>query len=514
MPDQIEHIVVLMMENRSFDHMLGSLKSINPAIDGVDPANPSYNEDLNGAKVYQHDFAKAIIHLDPKHELPNVFRQVDYLKAKDNRRFVKDYLHEYSVMGADAKDIMGYYRLGFLPALQKLAQQFTVCDRWFSSVPGPTWPNRFYIHSGSSNGYFCMPSTETPFSHWHRYSQKTIFNALADSGKTWRVYYHDIPQSCVLWRQTPQWFTRNYRKIDALLEQDIFSDPDDFPNYVFIEPRYGYGLNEGLDYYLRRLPLAGHNFLKEIDEHRQPNDDHPPHNVLAGQSLIWSIYRAIRSNESLWNSTLFIVLYDEHGGFFDHVNLAYNSMPGEKGREILKKQLPPETSPRSYTFDFKTPGVRVPAVLISPWVRSGHISHQSFDHASLLKYMTDKWNLEVLSERIRSANSISECLVQEDNPNRVPFEDIGVPEQELSLDRIQERDVRLTDLQRVLIRETELLQQALIEMNLLEEEPDDRRASKQELAAISDLTAWFVAVDRMDTIVNRLSINMEEGLNT
>jgi len=174
MPDHIEHVVVLMMENRSFDHMLGSLKTVNHAIDGVDPARPSYNKDLNGKYIYQQPFDKAVIYLDPKHELPNVFRQVDYSKNKDNHGFVEDYLNEYPGIGADANDIMGYYKLGFLPALHRLAQQFTVCDQWSASVPGPTWPNRFYMHSGSSNGYFCMPSTEAPFKHWHRYPQRTI----------------------------------------------------------------------------------------------------------------------------------------------------------------------------------------------------------------------------------------------------------------------------------------------------------------------------------------------------
>ena len=344
-------------------------------------------------------------------------------------------------------------------------------------------------------------------------STKNHFDALAARDKTWRVYYHDIPQSCVLWRQSPQRFTRNYRTVDAFLGQDVFSDPNDFPNYVFIEPRYGYGLREGLDHYLWRLPLVGHNFLTELDENQQPNDDHPPHNILMGQSLIWSIYRAIRSNDDLWRSTLFVVLYDEHGGFFDHVNLAYDSMAGEVGREILVKQLPPATVPENYTFNFKTPGVRVPAVLVSPWVRSGHVSHQHFDHVSVLKYMTDKWDLQVLRERVHNANSISECITQGVVPNEVPFEDIEVPDQRFAPDSIQEADVRLTDLQRVLIRETEQLEQSLIEAELIEREPEDRRTSKQELAAVSDLTAWSVAVDRIDMILNRLNTNMEEGLN-
>src|SRR5262249_48321692 len=137
----------------------------------------------------------------------------------------------------------------------------------------------------------------------------------------------------------------------------------DFPDFVFIEPKY-FGADE--------------------------NDDHPPHNIMKGEKLIADIYNALRSNPDLWNSTLFVVYFDEHGGFYDHV--------------VPPAAVAPDDHQCEYTFDQL--GVRVPALLISPWVSRG-VEHTQFDHTSLLKYLTDKWNLGPLGRRTAAASSIA-----------------------------------------------------------------------------------------------------------
>lgn len=155
--DPIEHVVVLMLENHSFDQMLGSLTAIYNDLDGVDPKNPRQNPDFPDAtkNIIQSETRLTSISLDPAHEFVNVNHQL----ANDNGGFVRDYAQAHPNCTDQEKiQIMGYYPLGFLPVLHTLAQHFLVCDRWFSSMPGPTWPNRFFVHSGTCKGHVKMPS--------------------------------------------------------------------------------------------------------------------------------------------------------------------------------------------------------------------------------------------------------------------------------------------------------------------------------------------------------------------
>ena len=131
--DPIKHVVVLMLENHSFDQMLGGLKAIIPEIDGVDPAAPGQNIDTDGTVYLQAQTTPVTIIDDPKHDLDNVLYQLE----GGNANFVRDYSETYPGTAAeDRRQIMGYYPPGSLGPLHELAQQFTVCDRWFSSVPG------------------------------------------------------------------------------------------------------------------------------------------------------------------------------------------------------------------------------------------------------------------------------------------------------------------------------------------------------------------------------------------
>jgi phospholipase C len=156
--------------------------------------------------------------------------------------------------------------------------------------------------------------------------------------------------------------------------EDVKGPVDDFPEYCLIEPTY---------------------FLTNS------NDDHPPHSTMHAQCLTADVYNALRTSK-LWDSLLFVVMYDEHGGFFDHVE-------------------PPPTDADKFTAEYKFDrlGVRVPAMLVSPWVKRG-VLHMQFDHTSLLKYLTDKWELGPLSRRVAKANSIAEAIQSTSDPNRLP----------------------------------------------------------------------------------------------
>jgi phospholipase C len=201
-----------------------------------------------------------------------------------------------------------------------------------------------------------------------RQHQTTLFDRLNEAGKSWKVYFYDFPSSLILTHQRRPGNLSKYHKMDRFFQDVAHLTEAEFPEFSLIEPKYS-----GQD----------------------QNDDHPPHNIMKGEKLIADVYDAIRSNEDLWLSTLLVILFDEHGGFYDHV-----SPP---------PAVPPDEHHEEYRFDRL--GVRVPAVLVSPWVGK-RVESTQFDHTSLLKYLVDKWSLGSLGERTAGANSIGVALTE------------------------------------------------------------------------------------------------------
>jgi phospholipase C len=366
----ISHVVVLMMENHAFDRMLGWTRQRWPGIEGVDPDHPLSNPDdpPSNPPIPQAETRSRHIGNDPGHDLANVERQL----ANGNQGFVQDFAH-YAVSPppdhAERQEIMGWYPYGFLPALHFLAYNFVVCDHWFASVPGPTWPNRLFAHSGTSLGHVDMPEgIFTP--GLHLYNQRTLYDELDDAGVDWRIYYGDVAQSVLLEHQLGK--LGHYRRFDRWAA-DV--QAGDLPPYVFIEPAY-FGAEQ--------------------------NDQHPPQDVLRGDALIASVFNALLGNQAVFERTLLIVLYDEHGGFFDHV-------------------VPPATVPpdaHTDRFGFDRLGVRVPAVLVSPWLAPGFIP-TIFDHTSLLRMAARLWpGVHPLGARAEQANEPLAALQWLDAPRR------------------------------------------------------------------------------------------------
>lgn len=375
--DPIRHVVLLMMENHSFDQMLGCLEDDYPDLEGIDVNSPSprFNLDLEGNKVFQAPTDVQQVALDPKHECRFVLKQIE----NGNSGFVTDF--QKNVKGNKPTDralVMAYYLSGRLPALHGLGRDFTICDHWFSSLPGPTWPNRFFALSGTSSGRVLMPEGWQHPRPWEMFDQNqfTIFDRLNEAGRPWRIYYYDFPSSLLLNRQRLPENLKGYTPINRFF-RDV-RDEATFPAFVFIEPKY-FGVDQ--------------------------NDDHPPHNIFKAEKLIADVYNAIRSSPDLWKSTLLVVVYDEHGGFYDHV--------------VPPSAKPPDEHKEEWSFDRL--GVRVPALLISPWVGNRPEKTQ-FDHTSLLKYLVDKWSLGDLGERTATANSIAVALNQATaREDTVPF---------------------------------------------------------------------------------------------
>ena len=349
--DNLKHIVVLMMENRSFDHMLGSLTAVNPQIDGITAALS--NPDTTGAVVQPQPLAEFQGQLDPDpdHHFPAVDLQIfggntGAGRAANMQGFVKSYFNQQQDVGHSQK-IMYYFAQNQLPVLTTLALEFAVFNRWFASIPGPTICNRAFAHYGTSFGRVDMDLlyVNEPF--------QSIYSRLinANPKHTAKLYYYDTTSSTMeitnLLQNQPELFG-SY--------QQFLSDcsSGNLPDYSFVEPNYS---DHDSD--------AGEEVA---------SDQHPDHNIQAGELFIASVYNAIKSSP-LWPNTALLVVYDEHGGIYDHV-------------------VPPACTPDQFTasandtgtgmpFAFDRLGVRVPAILISPWIPKGTVVNRVFDHASI-----------------------------------------------------------------------------------------------------------------------------------
>ncbi|MGB7152391.1 MAG: alkaline phosphatase family protein [Terriglobales bacterium] len=351
--DNLRHIVVLMMENRSFDHMLGSLTAIDPRIDGV-TAQLS-NPDTTGASVNPQPLAQFQGQLDPDpdHHFPAVDLQIFGGDTSDGRQpnmqgFIKSYFNQQEDV-AHSQKIMYYFAQSQLPVLTTLALEFAVFNRWFASIPGPTICNRAFAHYGTSFGRVDMNilCVNEPF--------KDVYSRLinANPKHTAKLYYYDATSSTMevanLLQNEPQLFGTYDQFLDDCSSGNL-------PEYSFIEPNY--------------------NDHDTDTGEAVASDQHPDHNIQAGELFIASVYNAIKQNANLWQSTALLVVYDEHGGIYDHV-------------------VPPACTPDQFTasandtgtgqpFAFDRLGVRVPAILISPWIPKGTVvDGRVFDHASI-----------------------------------------------------------------------------------------------------------------------------------
>jgi phospholipase C len=340
--DKLQHIVVLMMENRSFDHMLGSLTAVDQRIDGI--TEGLSNPDTTGASVKPQPLAEFQGQLDPDpdHHFPAVDIQIfggdtSPTRVANMQGFVKSYFNQQQDVKHSQK-IMYYFAQNQLPVLTTLALEFAVFNKWFASIPGPTICNRAFAHYGTSFGKVDMNLlyVNEPF--------KSIYDRLinANPKHTAKLYYYDTTSSTMeitnLLQHQPELFGTYQQFLDDCGKGNL-------QDYSFIEPNY-----------------SDHDTESGAEV---ASDQHPDHNIQAGELFIASVYNAIKQNANLWQSTALLVVYDEHGGIYDHVpppaNDTWTGMP----------------------FAFDRLGVRVPAILISPWIPKGTVVDRVFDHASI-----------------------------------------------------------------------------------------------------------------------------------
>jgi len=351
--NKLQHIVVLMMENRSFDHMLGSL----PAIGGLDDAGAYTNPDATNNQVKPQPLAafQAQLQPDPDHHFPAVDLQLygkgsnpnDPNRQPTNQGFVLSYYNQQQNV-SHSQMIMYYFPKEKLPVLTTLAQEFAVYNRWFASIPGPTICNRAFAHYGTSFGRVDLNPIYPPE------TIKSVYTRLisASPKHTAKVYYYDTTSSTMevanLLQNQPELFGTYGQFLDDCAKGSL-------PEYSFIEPNY-----------------SDH----ETDSGEAvANDQHPDHNVQQGEVFIASVYQAIKNNPQLWESTALLITYDEHGGIFDHVP------PPKCVQDKFKADG--NATGTGVEFHFDRLGVRVPTILVSPWIPKGTVVTRVFDHASI-----------------------------------------------------------------------------------------------------------------------------------
>ncbi|TKC87880.1 alkaline phosphatase family protein [Trinickia terrae] len=383
----IKHVFVLMLENRSFDHMfaLSGIPGIVAATTGNTNIYGSTACPFGGGAPDQ-------MPTDPGHEFADVVEQLcgpgvkfpsgQPYPAVANSGFVSDYAKTWPAGDppqiADVSTIMlGINTPIQSPALYRLAKEFVLCDGWRSSLPGPTWPNRYFLHGASSAGLDHSP-TSAEMDKWETvdgftYAKGSIFDALGEGN--YRLYQDDSGSLLGRLPQVASIKGISFFDVDDLahFEADLASGYT--ARYTFIEPNYGdlvRGTYEG------------------------GSSQHPMDGLAGGDQLVARVYNAIRSS-TLWESSLLVILYDEHGGFYDSVK------PGDAVRPNDADATAPLNANK---FRFDVYGVRVPAIVVSPWVAQGKVDHTVYDHSSVLATVERLFGIGALTNRDANAKDL------------------------------------------------------------------------------------------------------------
>lgn len=427
-----DHLVVLMLENRSFDNLFGYLyeneqpKRFIPKGDelfrgvagrddlyNLDDGNPPRKyfvakapyerlEDMfapypNTGEFYVPDINRQIYGSD---EVPGDLSKLP--KTNLMQGFVQDYIR---VIGESKRwdggvtpapevvqQVMSCFPPEALPVLNGLARSFAISDAWFASVPTATWPNRAFVHSGTSRGRVLnKPAIEWVFKH----DQPTIFQRLTDklgNDRAWRVYGEETSFASITKLLHKPLHAREFKSHFEHLER-FYEDCENgsLPAYSFLEPR----------------------MLSNV------NDSHPPYwlnpfaasSLLASEHFVNDVYNAIRRGKN-WDRTLFVITFDEHGGLYDHVVPPTNAMPPDA--------LSRDAGELGFRFDRF--GLRVPTLFISPYVEEGTVirapGETPFDHTSIIKTICKRWDLEGLTARDKAAPDFGAVLSRDERAPR------------------------------------------------------------------------------------------------
>ena len=384
----VKHIVQLMMENRSFDQMLGFLyeSTGNKSRTGADyeglTGGESNPDDMGREiKVFKIDQTAKHPYLMPGADPGEGFFNTNYqLFGTDhpaqgakptNRGFVVNFKasiasdlakhYKDTLAGTEPSDIMGMYTPEMLPVMSGLAKGFAVCDQWFASAPTQTIPNRAFAAAATSQGHLD--------NQVKTFTCPSIFGRLSKKKIDWAIYgYNRDPMTRLDFTDTMH---ADERHFGHFRDFENRAAAGTLPAYTFLEPSWGAG----------------------------GNSQHPNYDVALGEKLIYDVYYTLRRSPN-WNDTLLLITYDEHGGNYDHVAPPWGAVP-------------PDDSVGEFGFDFTRFGVRIPALLISPRIPDGTVFRArrgTIDHTSVLKTLELRWGLAPLTARDKAAPDLGDVL--------------------------------------------------------------------------------------------------------
>jgi phospholipase C len=363
----IQHVVVLMMENHSFDNFFGMLGRGDGFTLGRDRQPTATNPYPDGR--IQHAFR-----MPTTCQLPSTPSQEWLASHNAYNNGKMDGFVSTPIAPTDSTMVggvaMGYWTGDDLPFTYSLAREFPIGDRWFSSVLAQTYPNRRYLIAGTSAGVTDDGGTSAALIPVPA-PDGTIFNLLDNHGISWENYVASYPNGA-----TPELFVGN----DAVTESQHYKPFADFltdaasgalPSFSFLDPDYGTQSQEN------------------------------PQNIVVGEAMLAQVVQAVGASP-LWDKTILLVMYDEHGGYYDHV---------PPPRAIPPDAIPPVVQPGEQLYEgFARYGFRVPSVVVSPYSKRNHVSHVLYDHTSVLAFVEHKWNLPALTYRDANANDLLDFL--------------------------------------------------------------------------------------------------------
>jgi phospholipase C len=366
----VEHVIVLMMENRSFDHYFSKLPEYGQP--DVAVADSSFvNDDATGSPVAWFKTDEYCVR-DPAHSWKAVHTQYNGGK-------LDGFVISNEPDGARA---MGYFDHTDLPFYYELANTFAISDSYFSSMLGPTWPNRMYLYSGSSHG---LTENTLPLD----VATPNLFRLLNERQIPWRDYRSNFAPPAMFfsdWIAATQ-HCKYGEEPCAVRDMDQFF-PDaaagDLPPITFLDPEYVTGIYE--------------------------TSEHPPGNMQIGQNFVWKVVDAL-TKSPLWKKSVLFITYDEHGGFADHV-----APPPACHPDTGDPKAPADAALGS----FDRYGFRVPLIIVSPFAKSHYVSHTVTDHTSILRFIQAKFGLPALSGRDANADALMDLFDFSNPPFAVP----------------------------------------------------------------------------------------------
>jgi phospholipase C len=375
---KISTVVLVVLENRSFDHMLGHLtyENLIAGANGLEQNLTQYANIYQGGEYLPFLMQDRPLSYDLPHEWNEVETQLSYSSVTqqyDMTGFVEAYANLTKTNPAQQADPMGFFASKTVPITSFLARNFRICNRWHAPFPSSTQPNRTMAFCGSSEIY------DTSSGPRLIPTEDMLFNWLERNGIRWRVYHDGLSFFALYPRAWELVLGENFRDFEAYF-QDMQTEPiETGPQVIIVEPSYNDSPHIGPD---------------------QPNDNHPPLAIGFGEEFLRRAYQAATVNPNRWRNTVVIHYYDEHGGFYDHV----------------PPPPIPYTTKGNPAHAFKSLGVRIPGIIVSPYVDPASVCTELFDHTSVLQFLAEiftpgiPYSAEVEDRKARGIKSISAAL--------------------------------------------------------------------------------------------------------